>query len=133
MLLEMTPDRPIAACGHRFVDLTGLTSDRWVPYFFCMTHTVREKKKLIARVSRIRGQVEAIERALAEEAGCDRIMHMIAGIRGSVAGLCKATLRPTTSQSRWGLSKFRLGWVRGQTKLAAHLPESRERHLRAND
>ena len=52
-----------------------------------MTHTIREKKKLLARVGRLRGQVEAIERALAEEAGCERIMHMIAGVRGGVAGL----------------------------------------------
>jgi DNA-binding FrmR family transcriptional regulator len=52
-----------------------------------MSHTIKEKKKLIARVGRIRGQVEAIERALTEEAGCERIMHMIAGVRGSVAGL----------------------------------------------
>jgi FrmR/RcnR family transcriptional regulator, repressor of frmRAB operon len=52
-----------------------------------MSHTIREKKKLLARVGRIRGQVEAIERALAEEAGCERIMHMIAGVRGGVAGL----------------------------------------------
>jgi FrmR/RcnR family transcriptional regulator, repressor of frmRAB operon len=52
-----------------------------------MAHTIREKKKLLARVGRIRGQIEAIERALAEEAGCERIMHMIAGVRGSVAGL----------------------------------------------
>ena len=52
-----------------------------------MAHTIRDKKKLLARAGRIRGQVEAIERALAEEAECERIMHMIAGIRGSVAGL----------------------------------------------
>jgi FrmR/RcnR family transcriptional regulator, repressor of frmRAB operon len=52
-----------------------------------MAHTIREKKKLLARVSRIRGQVEAVERALTEEAECERIMHMIAGIRGGVAGL----------------------------------------------
>ena len=52
-----------------------------------MTHTIREKKKLLARVGRIRGQVEAIERALNEEAECERIMHLIAGVRGSVAGL----------------------------------------------
>ena len=31
-----------------------------------MTHTVRDKQKLLARVRRIRGQVEAIERALTE-------------------------------------------------------------------
>ena len=54
-----------------------------------MAHTVRKKKKtkLLARVGRIRGQVEAIERALNEEADCERIMHMIAGMRGGVAGL----------------------------------------------
>jgi FrmR/RcnR family transcriptional regulator, repressor of frmRAB operon len=52
-----------------------------------MSHIIRERKKLLARVSRIRGQVEAIERALAEEAECERIMHMIAGVRGGVAGL----------------------------------------------
>jgi DNA-binding FrmR family transcriptional regulator len=52
-----------------------------------MSHTVREKKKLLARVGRIRGQVEALERSLNEETDCARIMHMIAGIRGSVSGL----------------------------------------------
>ena len=52
-----------------------------------MTHTLREKKKLLARVGRIRGQVEALERSLNEETDCARIMHMIAGIRGSVSGL----------------------------------------------
>jgi FrmR/RcnR family transcriptional regulator, repressor of frmRAB operon len=52
-----------------------------------MSHTIREKHKLLARVRRIRGQVEALERSLAEEAGCDRVMHQIVGIRGAVAGL----------------------------------------------
>jgi FrmR/RcnR family transcriptional regulator, repressor of frmRAB operon len=52
-----------------------------------MVHTTREKKKLLARVGRIRGQIEAIERALNDEKECERIMHMIAGVRGSVAGL----------------------------------------------
>ena len=52
-----------------------------------MSHTIREKSKLLARVRRIRGQVEALERTLAEEAGCDRVMHQIVGIRGAVAGL----------------------------------------------
>jgi FrmR/RcnR family transcriptional regulator, repressor of frmRAB operon len=52
-----------------------------------MTHTVREKQKLLARVRRIRGQVEAIERALESEAGCEPVMHLIAGARGAMAGL----------------------------------------------
>ena len=52
-----------------------------------MSHTIREKQKLLARVRRIRGQVESIERALDSEAGCDQVMHLIAGARGAMAGL----------------------------------------------
>ena len=52
-----------------------------------MSHTIREKQKLLARVRRIRGQVEALERALVSEAGCEPVMHQIVGIRGAVAGL----------------------------------------------
>jgi DNA-binding FrmR family transcriptional regulator len=52
-----------------------------------MTHTVREKQKLLARVRRMKGQVEAIERALEGEAGCEQIMHLIAAVRGAMAGL----------------------------------------------
>jgi len=52
-----------------------------------MTHTIREKQKLLARVRRIRGQVEALERALDGEAGCEQVMHLIAGMRGAMAGL----------------------------------------------
>jgi DNA-binding FrmR family transcriptional regulator len=52
-----------------------------------MTHTVREKQKLLARVRRLRGQIEAIERALEGEAGCEQVMHLLAGARGAMAGL----------------------------------------------
>jgi FrmR/RcnR family transcriptional regulator, repressor of frmRAB operon len=52
-----------------------------------MAHTIRDKQKLLARVRRIRGQVEAIERALDSDAGCDQVMHLIAGVRGATAGL----------------------------------------------
>jgi FrmR/RcnR family transcriptional regulator, repressor of frmRAB operon len=52
-----------------------------------VSHTIQEKAKLLARIRRIRGQVEAIERALESELGCDPVMHMLAGVRGSVAGM----------------------------------------------
>ena len=52
-----------------------------------MGHTIREQKKLLARVRRIRGQVESIERALSSEAGCEQVLHLIAGARGAMAGL----------------------------------------------
>ncbi len=52
-----------------------------------MSHTVREKQKLLARVRRIRGQIEAIERALESEAGCEQVMHLLASTRAAMAGL----------------------------------------------
>jgi DNA-binding FrmR family transcriptional regulator len=52
-----------------------------------MGHVIRDKQKLLNRVRRIRGQVEAIERALDGEAGCAQIMHQIAGCRGAINSL----------------------------------------------
>ena len=52
-----------------------------------MAHTIREKTKLIARVRRIRGQIEAVERALASESECADVLRLIASVRGAVNGL----------------------------------------------
>ena len=52
-----------------------------------MGHVIRDKQKLLNRVRRIRGQVEAVERALDGEAGCAQIMHQIAGCRGAINSL----------------------------------------------
>ena len=52
-----------------------------------MSHTKREKTKLLNRVRRIRGQVEALERALDEEQGCTAVLHMIVAARGAMSSL----------------------------------------------
>ncbi len=52
-----------------------------------MSHTVQEKSKLLGRVRRIRGQVEALERALNAEKGCAEVLHQIAAVRGAINGL----------------------------------------------
>ncbi len=52
-----------------------------------MSHTVREKAKLLARVRRMRGQMEAVERALEAEAPCGDVLQQLASIRGALAGL----------------------------------------------
>lgn len=52
-----------------------------------MGHTILAKTKLLSRVRRIRGQVEAIERALEDEKGCADVLHLIAGVRGSMNSL----------------------------------------------
>jgi DNA-binding FrmR family transcriptional regulator len=52
-----------------------------------MAHTIKEKKKLLNRVRRIRGQVEAIERALDQEAECSDVLHNISACRGAMDAL----------------------------------------------
>jgi DNA-binding FrmR family transcriptional regulator len=52
-----------------------------------MSHTTREKTKLLARVRRIKGQIEGIERALETDAACAEVLRQIASVRGAVGGL----------------------------------------------
>ena len=52
-----------------------------------MSHTLQDKTKLLARVRRLRGQVDAIERALVAEAECGEVMHLVAAVRGAIGGL----------------------------------------------
>jgi DNA-binding FrmR family transcriptional regulator len=52
-----------------------------------MAHTADDKKKLLNRVRRIRGQVESIERAIDEEAECSDVLHNISACRGAMDAL----------------------------------------------
>jgi DNA-binding FrmR family transcriptional regulator len=52
-----------------------------------MSHTVREKTKLLARVRRLKGQLEAVERALEVETPCGDILQLLSSIRGALNGL----------------------------------------------
>lgn len=52
-----------------------------------MAHTIRNKVKLLQRVRRIRGQVEAVERALEHEQECGDVLRLIAAGRGAMDSL----------------------------------------------
>jgi DNA-binding FrmR family transcriptional regulator len=52
-----------------------------------LAHTTREKAKLLARVRRIRGQIEAVERALESESSCTEVLQLLAATRGAMNGL----------------------------------------------
>ena len=57
-----------------------------------MSHTIAAKQQLIARVRRISGQLTGVERALEEDAGCDTVLHLVAGARGALNGLMEEVL-----------------------------------------
>lgn len=52
-----------------------------------MAHTLKQKAKLMARVRRIKGQLEGVERALDAEAGCAEVLRQLASVRGALSGL----------------------------------------------
>lgn len=52
-----------------------------------MAHTTKEKEKLLIRVRRIRGQVNAIEKALDSEQECGGVLQLMAACRGALNGL----------------------------------------------
>jgi len=52
-----------------------------------MAHIQSNKAQLVLRVRRIAGQIGAVEKAIAEDAGCEAILHQVAGVRGAVLGL----------------------------------------------
>jgi FrmR/RcnR family transcriptional regulator, repressor of frmRAB operon len=49
-----------------------------------MTHTVEDKQKLLNRIRRLRGQVDAVERAVASDAGCTEVMRLLTAGRGAI-------------------------------------------------
>lgn len=52
-----------------------------------MSHTVRQQAKLLSRVRRLKGQMEAVERALEAERPCGEVQQLLASIRGALTGL----------------------------------------------
>jgi DNA-binding FrmR family transcriptional regulator len=56
-------------------------------------HTVRDKQRLLNRVHRIKGQVEAIE----DERGCADLVQQITSCRGATNGLLAVVLEDHTA------------------------------------
>ena len=76
-----------------------------------LSHTIRDKAKLLNRVRRIRGQVASIEQSLEAEEDASKVLHTIAAARGAMNGLMSEVIEghirlhvldphqhPTTSQ-----------------------------------
>jgi DNA-binding FrmR family transcriptional regulator len=52
-----------------------------------VTHAIHEKQKLLNRVRRVRGQIDAIERALDAEESCTQVMRLLTAARGALNGM----------------------------------------------
>lgn len=52
-----------------------------------MAHLQQQTEALLKRVSRIAGQIQAIERALTAGEDCATTLHLVAGAKGAMTGL----------------------------------------------
>jgi DNA-binding FrmR family transcriptional regulator len=52
-----------------------------------MAHTIQDKRKLLHRVRRLRGQLNAVERALESEQDCSAVLLTLAACRGAMDAL----------------------------------------------
>lgn len=57
-----------------------------------MAHILQDQEKLIQRVRRIRGQVEALERSIANEQDCSEVLQLITSARGAMNSLMAEVL-----------------------------------------
>jgi DNA-binding FrmR family transcriptional regulator len=57
-----------------------------------MPHSPAEKKRVLGRVRRVRGQLDALEAALEKGADCGPVLQQIAAIRGAINGLMAGVL-----------------------------------------
>ncbi|KAA8732160.1 metal/formaldehyde-sensitive transcriptional repressor [Acinetobacter qingfengensis] len=52
-----------------------------------MPKTLEDKKKILIRVRKVQGQVQAIERSLESDSPCTDVLQQICAIRGALNGL----------------------------------------------
>lgn len=52
-----------------------------------MPHSPEDKKRALARLHRIRGQAEGLERAIEAGAECRQLLQQISALRGAASGL----------------------------------------------
>ena len=57
----------------------------------CVAHTAHDEK-LLGRVRRLRGQIEAIERGIEAGDDCAKVLHLIAASRGAINALMSEVL-----------------------------------------
>ena len=57
-----------------------------------MSHLEKEKQKLVARIKRIRGQVDSIERSLTTDDDCADVLMLLANVRGGINSLMAEVL-----------------------------------------
>lgn len=70
--------------------LTRIAYPVW--YVSSVAHLHTNRTQLLHRIRRIRGQLDAVERALGEDADCAAVLHPLVACRGALNGLMREVL-----------------------------------------
>ena len=73
-----------------------------------MPHSPQDKKRATTRLRRIRGQVDALERAIEAGTDCAPILQQLAAMRGAVNGLMAEILAVSPRTLRYKLAEYEL-------------------------
>ena len=76
-----------------------------------MSHVSREKTKLLNRLRRLRGQIEAIERAVGEDQECARVLQQATACRGADSTGRRMNTAYVTRQSPKRAMTVKLSWI----------------------
>jgi FrmR/RcnR family transcriptional regulator, repressor of frmRAB operon len=68
------------------------TATQYLAVGASMPHSAEEKKRVLTRVRKVRGQLNALERALEEGADCAPVLQQLAAIRGAINGVMAGVL-----------------------------------------
>ena len=86
----------------------GYTPPKYNHPHAIVPHSPEEKKRVIARLRRIRGQSEALERAVQAGTDCGALLQQLAALRGATTGLMgevlESHLRETLAASGASIS-----------------------------
>jgi len=72
-----------------------------------MADSVHEKRKLLNRIRRIRGQVGAAEQAIDSGKGCATVMHQLVACRGAINALLAEVLEDHVREHLSGTARSR--------------------------
>ena len=92
-----------------------------------VSHSIEDRSRLLQRVRRLRGQVDAIERALQHDADCARVMQLTVSARGAANSLMAKLLE---DHIRMHVSDPARDRDRGRARGARHLIDIVHAYLR---
>jgi DNA-binding FrmR family transcriptional regulator len=91
-----------------------------------MPHSPEEKKRTVTRLRRIRGQTEALERAVMAGTECGVLLQQLAALRGAATGLMAEVLESHLRETFGGAARHTVATGGGHASATARNAQAAE-------